>query len=192
MSSMTPLPLKYTLALLSGLVHLSTASFADTLPNPEAPSSKKHIAPAPLMSVLLKMGEDSKKWKIGHGSTTPFGVLVEMIPEGESVSEWNEMSTSIILLGMPKKIYLKNWKEGLLKAGAKIIKEENLPDGSFLMTYSSSEENGTWRYIEGLDGLYGVSYQTRPTTEAPLRLKIWEKILRDATLQSNPTASVQK
>jgi len=147
------------------------------------------FVPTPKMAVSLKMSDDSKKWKMGFGHGNPLRIIMELVPEGEVVESWNELSTNIILFDIPVEIYLKRWKEGMESAGAKIVKEETLSDGSFLVAYSSPDENGLWRYFQGPDGIYGVSYQTRPSTEDPVRLKIWDGIIRKASLAANPNSA---
>lgn len=142
--------------------------------------------PTPLMAVSLPISKDPAKWKIGHAAGNRNSILMEIVPEGEEVSSWNELSTNTIFFGASADEYASQWKAGLQLAGASITEEETLPDGSIWVTYSSPSENGSWRYIQGPDGVYGVSYQTRPATEDPQRVQIWRGILREAALQSNP------
>jgi hypothetical protein len=142
--------------------------------------------PTPLKAVSLQMGKDPKKWEIGFGAGNRMSILMEMVPEGEKVENWNELSTNMVLFGAPVSEFTARWKAGLESAGAKILEEEVLPDGSIWIVYQSSQENGRWRYLQGPDGVYGVSYQTRPSTEDQDRVEIWREILREASLQQNP------
>lgn len=153
------------------------------------PSSQP--VPTPLKAVALGMAKDPKIWKVGHGAGNQASILLEMVPEGEEVASWNELSTNIVLFGVPVAGYVEQWKDRLRSAGATISEEETLPDGSIWVAYSSSSENGMWRYLQGPDGVYGASYQTRPSTEDPERVNIWREILREASLQPNPNAPGQ-
>lgn len=98
----------------------------------------------------------------------------------------NELVTTTINFNIPLDDHVNFWGNGLTKAGAKITRSERLPDGSILIAYESPNENVLWRYFQGPDGTYGLSYQTRPQTEDSQKVSVWEEILSEAFLIPNP------
>jgi hypothetical protein len=153
----------------------------------KVPGKAEGIVPTPQMAMGLDMGRDTTEWRLaGTPEGSRVSILSEMIPVGDSVESWEEMVTSIVVFGQGLDIYCDNWTKSLEEAGAKITENTTLPDGSRWVRYNASGENGSWRFIQGPDAIYGISYQTRPHWEEPERLELWESILKTAHLGRNP------
>ena len=79
--------------------------------------------------------------------------------------------------------YVDTWKAALPKADSKIdIKEEAIGDDSIIVTYTSADQTRIQRFIKGKDGVYMLAYQVRPKFKKDEIFKIWDIIIRTATL----------
>lgn len=128
-------------------------------------------------------------WQIAHQTASPAFFLMELTPNGSDPKNWNELVTTTVTFNAETNKYVDAWAGRLQGAGAKLTAAQRLPDGSILIAYTSPNENGIWRYIQGADATYGLSYQTRPSTEDAQKKAIWENILRAASLTPNPLAT---
>jgi hypothetical protein len=144
--------------------------------------------PTPAMAVGLSLDKDPRRWAIAAPPQGgPQGILLEMTP-GQPISSWDELSTNTIVFGQKLDQYVDAWAKGLSNSGVEITLDKKLPDGSRWIEYKSSQEKGMWRWFQGPDGVYGISYQTRPQTEAADRVSTWKSILEGASLGKNPQA----
>jgi hypothetical protein len=143
--------------------------------------------PTPKMSMSFNPKEDQNtNWQAAHQAASPAFFLMELTPNGTDPKNWNELVTSTVTFNVELDKYMDAWVGQLQGAGAQLTGAQRLPDGSILIAYTSPSENGIWRYIQGPDATYGLSYQTRPSTEDAQKKAIWEKILRSASLVPNP------
>jgi hypothetical protein len=148
--------------------------------------------PTPLMSVRLKLGEDGRNWNMETVDGSGGVILLEMVPEGEEVSNWNELSSYLVVFRAELAPYLDGWTSGLSGQGVTIKETRTLDDGSVMVEYTSEDENGLWRFFQGPDGVYGVSYQTRPATEDWRRKETWRGILGHAAFAKNEPVEPDK
>jgi hypothetical protein len=156
----------------------------------KVPGRASSAVPTPAMALTLDIVQDPRDWRIaGQPESNTTYILAELTPNGEPVESWNELSTSIIVFQRTLKEYVEPWAQSLERAGATILENQILEDGSQLVRYSSSDENGIWRFLQGPDAVYGISYQTRPKSENPQTLELWKGIIRQVGLVQNPYAS---
>jgi hypothetical protein len=123
---------------------------------------------------------------MGNTTGDAKSLLMRLVPSGQSVDSWDEMVSSTVCFSCSLEEFVGGWRRGLEESGARIESSETLPDGSIITVYKSLEENGIWRHLQGRDGVYGVSYQTRPATENPERVRMWENLIRAVSLDRNP------
>jgi hypothetical protein len=156
------------------------------------PAKTTRYVPTPEMAVSFSAEKDArkKKWEVQHVDGSAIGVIMEMVPKGDSIHAWNEMveqQTSFTKVSVRQ--FVDVWKAGLLKADPQIeYKETADADGSILVSYKSikADEVGIRRFVKGGDGIYQLAYHVRPKTEDQDVLKTWSKILAEATLVPNP------
>src|ERR1017187_2157636 len=106
------------------------------------------------------------------------------VPKGDSVEAWKEMvSMQVAITQESLRSYVDTWKAALPKADSKIdIKEEAIGDDSIIVTYTSADQTRIQRFIKGKDGVYMLAYQVRPKFKKDEIFKIWDIIIRTATL----------
>ena len=79
--------------------------------------------------------------------------------------------------------YVYTWKAALLKADPKIdFTEEAIGNDSIIVMYRSAGQTGIQRFIRGTDGVYMLAYQVRSQFKKDEILRIWDGIIRSATL----------
>lgn len=119
-------------------------------------------------------------------------LLVEMVPEHETVEDWSEMvTTQIIFGGLPvttEEFYrnmASRWKATCEDAGEQLIKsgEENgYPFTFWLLTCRAQQSEFTWfKAIKGNDSFYLVqkAWKWEPTEE---EIKQWMPYFRSVTV----------
>jgi hypothetical protein len=153
-------------------------------------SAEARDIPTPKMAVVLPATQDrDTKWVIAHTDGNEVSLLMELVPSGQRVESWDQLISNTVCFSCGMSQFLAEWKEKLESAGARIESSEVLPDKSVITVYKSLEENGIWRHMEGPDGIYGISYQTRPATENPERVRMWERLIREVRLDKNPKSN---
>jgi hypothetical protein len=153
-------------------------------------ASLQAAIPTPDSAMAFHIEKDRRKWipQYQNGSTT--GFIMEFVPEGDSIKKWKEMAAQQIAFTKDSlRKYVDTWKGMLLKADAKVdLKEEVMTDGSIFVIYTSAsaDEMSMRRFIKGKDGVYMLAYHVRPKLKKEETLKIWDDIIRTATLVPNP------
>jgi hypothetical protein len=146
--------------------------------------------PTPESAMGFRIDKDPRKWTSQYQNGNRTGFIVELVPEGDSIKNWKEMTANQIAFTTESlRRYVDSWKEMVRKADAKIdLKEETMKDGSIFVTYTSlsADEMSIRRFIKGKDGVYMLAYHVRPKLKKDETLKIWEGIVRNANLVSNP------
>ena len=151
-------------------------------------AQKNHV-PTPEMAVGMNLKTDPKKWRMaGPPEGNEKFISSEVLPSGEDIGNWRELSTSIVVFNANLAKYEEAWASSLQETGATILERKPMGDGSLWIKYRSAEENGMWRFFQGPDGVYGISYQTKPDQEDQARVDIWREILSGAFLTPNPAA----
>ena len=134
--------------------------------------------------------KDPRKWTSQNLAGNKSGIMMELVPEGDSIKHWKEMAAhQIVFSKQSLRKYVDTWKGLLLKADAEVdYKEETMPDGSIFVTYTSAaaDETSMRRFIKGKDGIYMLAYHVRPKLKKDETFKIWDDIIRLAKLIPNP------
>lgn len=168
--------MKYSRLLLLGFV-LFSAMHAKYVPTPE-------------MAMSFAMDKDPTKWVPQFMGGNASGVILELVPEGQSIKAWREMvAQQIVFTAKPLRQHVDEWKAMLRRADPAIeITEESHEDGSALVTYTSlaAQEMSMRRFIGSQDGVYMLAYHVRPSLKDEQRIATWRKILTDANLVPNP------
>jgi len=153
-------------------------------------ASLQAAVPTPDSAMTFRIDRDPRKWAIQHQAGNKTGVILEFVPEGDSIKAWKEMvEHQIAFTKVPLRKYVDTWKELVLKADPKAEpKEETLADGSILVTYTalSADETSLRKFIKGKDGIYMLAYHVRPKLKQDETFKLWEEIVRAASLLPNP------
>jgi hypothetical protein len=128
-------------------------------------------------SISFHVGKDSRKWAPDHTAARFF-------LKGDSIKSWKEMvSIQVDSTTVSLRKYVDAWKDELLTADSKIdIREEAIGDDSIIVTYTSADQTRIQRFIKGKDGVYMLAYQVRPKFKNDETFKIWDSIVRTATL----------
>src|SRR5271157_3705489 len=128
-------------------------------------------------AIQFHIAKDPRKWTLDHTAARYF-------LGGDSIKSWKEMvSWQFIDTNMSLRKYVDAWEDGLGKADAKIdIKEEAIGDDSIIVTYTSADQIGIQRFIKGKDGVYMLAYQVRSQFKKDEIFKLWDSIIRTATL----------
>ena len=131
-------------------------------------------------AISFHMGKDPRKWTFPSMQ----GEVAVRVPKGDSVEAWKEMvSVQVAITQESLRSYVDTWKAALPKADSKIdIKEEAIGDDSIIVTYTSADQTRIQRFIKGKDGIYMLAYQVRPKFKKDEIFKIWDSIIRTATL----------
>jgi hypothetical protein len=138
-------------------------------------------------AIQFHIAKDPRKWtpvmrmdKDGIG---------KFVLKGDSVEAWKEMvSIQVDSTTVSLRKYMDTWKDILMQADSKIhIKEETMGDDSIIVTYTSlsSDETSIRRFIKDKDGVYILAYHVRPKFKNDETFKIWDDIVRTATLIPN-------
>lgn len=146
--------------------------------------------PTPDSAISFSLFNDPKKWESAYLKGSPAGIIMEFVPQGDSINSWKEMvAQQIIFTTMPLRQFVESFKEVALTRDPKIdIREETIFDGSLLVTYTSflADETSMRRFIQGKDGIYMLAYHVRPKLKNNKSLSIWKDILCTARLLPNP------
>ena len=131
-------------------------------------------------AIRFQIAKDPRKW------TPPSvqGEVAVFVLKGDSVEAWKEMvSMQVAITQESLRSYVDTWKAALSKADSKIdIKDETIGDDSIIVTYTSADQTRIQRFIKGKDGVYMLAYQVRPKFKQDEILKLWDSIIRTATL----------
>jgi hypothetical protein len=153
-------------------------------------ASLQAAIPTPDSAMAFHMGKDPRKWTAQYQNGSKTGIIMEFVPEGDSIEKWKEMAAQQIAFTKDSlRKYVDTWKGMLLNADPKIdFKEETITDGSIFVTYTSAsaDETSMRRFIKGKDGVYMLAYHVRPKLKKEETLKIWDDIIRTAHLIPNP------
>lgn len=150
-------------------------------------ASASETVPTPSMACSMDMSHDSRRWVTVNSSGNEGSLLVEMLPDGQLPDSWRELVTITVAFDSQVSAHVDAWRARLAAVGARIASDRELPDGSRLVRYASSDESGVWKFTQGPDGVYGVSYQWRPNQgEAPPRA--WLLAVESSSLVKNSSA----
>lgn len=136
-----------------------------------------------------------KEWKFAYGaqSEEEHGSVLEWIPKGEDIENWNQL-IQIQHFELPKEVtaqtfapqFIDTLKESLPNATSQVVSET---DNSVLVEWKLSEEtNGEQpqdelsRFITTKDGLFRVAYTKKVPSLTEEERAEWTKILTDAHL----------
>jgi hypothetical protein len=157
-------------------------------------TGKARGVPTPDMAMSWNQKKDSRTWAPQFQGGNQSRILMEFVPQGDDIKKWREMVIhQIDFTSVTLREYVDGWKAMLLRADPKIkITEEQLEDGSLLMTFlsvtpdHSSDELCVRRFIKGSDGVYQLAYSVRPSLKKEDIWIIWSEILSGAKLMPNP------
>lgn len=146
--------------------------------------------PTPEMAMSFAMNKDSTRWVAQFMDGNASGIIFELVPEGQSINAWHEMvAQQIAFTKKPLRKHVDEWKAMLRRADPEIeVKEEELKDGSILVTYTSiaAQEMSLRRFIKAKDGIYMLAYHVRPSLKDAKRVATWYEILSEVSLVPNP------
>lgn len=149
------------------------------------PAESNTVA-TPEMGWSMDLSHDARQWMTATSSGNEDSLLMETLPESHAIESWTEMITNIFVLGATVNGYVDLWRARLAASGAIIIFDRETPDGSRFARYSSTEESGVWKFSQGPDGVYGVSYQMRPTAAQAAIPAGWAQAVALSLLIENP------
>lgn len=156
---------------------LVTAAYAKYVPTPE-------------MAMSFAMNKDTTRWIAQFMDGNATGIILELVPEGQSINAWHEMvAQQIAFTKKPLRKHVDEWRAMVLRADPKIeLKEEELTDKSILVTYTSvaAHEMGIRRFIKAKDGVYMLAYHVRLSLQDEKRVATWREIVSEASLVPNP------
>lgn len=162
--------------------------------NVEDMSSTRGV-PTPRMAVVFRIEGDSRVWEVKESHANPFGIITQMVPEGDSLEAWTEMvSEQISFTPISVREAVEVFVGRMRKADAEILigVEPGSSQDSYLVTYSSkaADEASVRMFMQGPDGIYMFSYLARPSTPGLLpRYRAWREIVSKTRLVPNPRAS---
>jgi hypothetical protein len=143
--------------------------------------------PTPQMVLSLPINKDpDRNWELVSSQGSPTFIIGELTPNGEDPKKWKELITQTIAFGTDLNAYTKKWIKGIKDSGGSIEEAKKLGDGSIFVVYSSPNENGIWKYLQGPDATYGVAYQSRPGEQPKKRLETWKELIKQTELIKNP------
>lgn len=144
-------------------------------------------------SIKLNFGLDPKDWEVGFNQKTETGYIVEFVPKGQTVENWNELITLNFFPGLEKRVDCDEFAEGFVdqlkesdpKIKVTVIKAEEdntIFEWSVNGSTKNPDQDELDRVIRGKQGLHMVHYvkKCKSFTEAE-RIK-WLKFLDSATL----------
>ncbi len=155
----------------------------------KGPLQTKYV-PTPDMAMSFAIKKDSREWVQESMDGNNSGIIIEFVPQGESINAWKEMvAQQIAFTKISLREYVDGWKAMLLRADPKIeLKEEVNQDGSILVIYTSilANETSMRRFIKGSDGIYALAYHVRPKLKNEEIFAVWSSIIQKANLVPNP------
>jgi len=115
--------------------------------------------------VVFELPSDERGWRIGEMTSTEMEASYTLVRANES-GAWSDRVNTTFLptvlgheeLSTTAKAYLTQ-----VDPTTSIDSSAVLDDGSHLMTYTSSEEKGMLRFLQGSDGIYMLSYSVNPS-----------------------------
>jgi hypothetical protein len=133
-------------------------------------------------AIQFHIASDPRKWTLEKrpdkdGAET-------FVLEGDSAEARGEIvRLQVAITQESLQSYVYAWKAALLKADPKIdFKEEAIGNDSIIVTYRSAGQTGIQSFIKGKDGVYMLAYQVRSQFKKDEILRIWDSIIRSATL----------
>lgn len=137
----------------------------------------------PKMMYSLDLKKDDRKWGVGHRSANGNVFIMELVSEGQSTKQWDELLTNMVILDQDMGIYVAKWQKLLMEKMPGIyMDEEILPDRSMIVRYRSADERGVWRFSQGSDGVYALCYLSKNNEDGPPRIKLWEELIKSSPL----------
>ncbi len=131
------------------------------------------------MAYSVDVPSESRDWVVATRHAEGASVVMEMLPADVDPHEWEELITNLAILGSDLDTYVESWLSMQSQSGAIVSGDETAPDGARIISYTSPDESAIWKFTEGLDGVYGISYQSRSPT--PLS-QDWSRRIRAAKL----------
>lgn len=182
-----------TLTLLAPLIACATpAEQPRVTADIPAPRTTGDV-PTPRMAMSFNLGRDPRSWEAQHLDASSRGILVEMVPKGDSVGSWTEMvGQQIIFTPMPVGDFVTAFVSGLRNADPDVkVRGERGADSSITLEYASTvaDEVSVRRFFQGPDGVYMMAYHARPSSPGtkPGYL-MWKEIVAESRLLPNPKA----
>lgn len=128
-------------------------------------------------AIQFSVAKDTRKWMPSHTGG-------KMFLEGDSSKSWKEMvSVEFTDTNVSLRKYVDVWKDELLKTDSRTdIKEEAVGNDSIIVTGTSADQTRIHKFIKGKDGIYMVAYQVRSQFKKDELFRIWESIVRNASL----------
>lgn len=151
---------------------------------------KSYYVPTPINAVSFSLDDSHKKWttQTMHGSSQE--ILMEMVPEGDHIENWQEMvANQIVFTSIPLESFFANWKEKLLQADPEVSQKVLMAtESEIVIRYQSNiaSELAVRKFIQGADGIYMLAYHVRPGSSEKEVLDLWEKIVSESSLVKNP------
>ncbi len=148
-------------------------------------------APTPRMAMSFDLKADPRTWEIQHLDANSQGILVEMVPKGDTVENWTEMvSQQIVFTPLPVGDFVKLFISGLQNVDADVkIRGEPGPDATVTVKYASTiaDEISARKFFQGPDGVYMMAYHARLSSpETKSGYLLWKEIIARAYLLPNP------
>lgn len=135
-------------------------------------------------SISFNLAKDPRKWT--HQTRLDKDGSLKFLLPGESSGTWKEMvSFQVSPTNAPLRDYVGSWKVALLRIDSETrINEETVGDDSMVINYTSQSMDDTCiqRFIKAKDGIYMLSYHVHPKLKTGEAFKIWDDIIRTATL----------
>ena len=179
---------KFIPVLLAAVAISPLGNAANPAPSPATatqPASKSK-ARNPLMMYALDLKQDDKKWILGNRFSTAGVLAMELVPEGQTHTSWKEMLTNMVIFDIPLRTYVDMWKSALSKNAPTIsLTEEGGGEDTVIVRYKSADEQGIWRFVQGGDGVYAMSYQAKLEGLDQDRLGKWEGLVKQTQLTQN-------
>ncbi len=155
------------------------------------PSASAQGVPTPDMKTALPINRDSQvKWVSAHSKGNETHIIVELVPEGQSLKAWKEMLANQITFTRDNlKRHVDDWKTRVRKADPKVeIEGLNISNSSITVIYRTKQmdEYSVRKFLRGTDGIYVIAYHNRLSRFNRERADLWISILKDARLVPKP------
>jgi len=149
----------------------------------EANGNLKNLHHAPKMTFEVDIDKvTSSKWKVVRERNSPEGLNYSYIPVPENDDNYTQQITKVVGINTDLQTYLNRWIMGLSVAGATVTTQTIPEEKSVLVVYKTRQENGFWKFSEGVDGTYGIGYCFRPERCEAKDIEQWIKTLKEIRL----------
>ena len=134
---------------------------------------------------------DGRQWRVGHQAANEQELLSEQVLKGESVKNWTELLTLLIVYEPDVDIQrLVKAMQGQLAAGSKDFRTAVIHSRrDDVMFEWSHKGSGRWpaqreikRVMRGTDGIYVLSYSVKELSYSPKMYETWRKNIAGAKL----------